>query len=134
ARSADETTWEVIGSDIPDSVNHPDIRVRRTFVDPQSGRTHTGALGRILFQDESVEIGETVSYRVRAKGPGGISEWSAPERVTITKDTGVTILDQEEIDAFKTVARFTVPGNLTRIELKTDADAFATESSCFPVI
>ena len=115
ARSSDDQSWEIVGTDIPDSVNHPDIRVRRTFVDPQSGRVHTGALGRILFQDNTAQVGQTLFYRVRAKGPRGISDWSTHEQVTIAIDTGVTILTRDEIDAFKTVARFTAPANLTRI-------------------
>jgi hypothetical protein len=127
------TSWEIAGTDITDSTNAHLRRVLRTLVDPQSGRTHEAALTRVLFQDTEPAEGEVLLYRIRAKGPGGVSDWSEPERTVVSLIDGLFVIDDDvAIADFKTIARFATSAPITRIELLTDGDAVTTDSVCFP--
>jgi hypothetical protein len=134
-RSRDSgATWEQIGTDVSDSTNEHARRVLRTLIDPQSGRTHEAAVTRVMFQDPSAIAGETTLYRIRAKGPGGTSDWSEPERTTIATTDGLVIVSDDEIANFKTVPRFEAAGPITRVEIFTDADAVSGDAACWPKV
>lgn len=135
ARSADAgASWQIIGTDIADSLNNHASRVLRDHVDIASGRIHRAALSRVMFQDLTAKSGERLLYRIRAKGPGGASDWSDPETATIAITAGLRVLTPEEVAAMKLVTRFSEAAAVRRIEILTDADAFATDASCFPQV
>jgi hypothetical protein len=135
ARSADQgASWETIGTDISDSLNTHESRILADQTDAQSGRLHEAVLTRIVFQDLTAEAGARLLYRIRAKGPGGASDWSAPIAATIALTEGLRILAPDDVAAMKLVTRFSEAGPVRRIEILTDADAFATDAACWPQV
>lgn len=134
-RSADlGASWASIGTDIPDSLNTHESRVLFDQTDAQSGRLHEAALTRVVFQDTTAEAGAALLYRIRAEGPGGASDWSEPVAATVALTEGLRILAPDDVAAMKLVTRFSEAGPVRRIEILTDADAFATDAGCWPQV
>jgi|GEM_PF-1143852 len=127
-------TWEVLAGGIADSLNAPFLRYRRDVIDLQSGSDHPAALFRIILQDEEVKTGEEVSYRVRATGPGGTSDWSDVVSTQISLTDGVRLIHPDDPRLSRMILRFSEETPVTGVEIWTAQDPTSIRSGCLPQI